>query len=1531
MTANKRFVCFLGALWAMLLFLPFVHAQEETNIPALTSLAARASLRAAVEKRQAEAWAWQHGLPVRQNLPNGATIEIMAIRSGVPIYYTTTGLESADSLSVDELWPGGSTGLNLTGAGVTLGVWDSGSVDPSHPEFSGRLSIRDGSSASGHATAVGGILAASGLNPNARGMSFSAHLHSYNWDNDTAEMIAEAQAGLLVSNHSYVIASGWLGDFMWLGDTAINQREDWKFGFYLEWAREWDEIAYNAPYYLIVQGAGNDRGEGPSNQPVQHYHTDGNQYNDTHDVDGGSLGFDCIPPSTTAKNTLVVGAVHPVPGGYSGTNSVHIAGFSSLGPTDDGRIKPDLVGIGVDVFSTTLGGGYGSFGGTSAASPSVAGALGLLIQHYRQTHGGTNMRSATLKALAIHTADECGPSPGPDYMFGWGILNAKTAALVISESVKNPYAIQEQTLRNGETHTIRVVSDGSQPLKVTIVWTDPPGTPPTVSLDPPDRMLVNDLDLRVSNGSTTYMPWVLNPADPSAPAATGDNVVDNVEQVIVPNPKAGVYTISVTHKGVLRPVGRQTYSMIVTGAVTHTLQVRSSDPDSGVAIAVTPTDINGQSDGTTPFSRVYDGGTQVTLTAPATAPNDNVFIKWVHNGVDLSTNRTINLTMDTDHNLVAVYEFISPIPVLLQPAPNAVVSPTPTFRMKATSSPGARMQYKVVITQGETQIAAFDQTADPTGWSKPGYASGEEAVLTIPASRALPTGNLQWQAFAYDGIRWSEGSNKRSFVVNRMPNAPVLVNPAADTIVLGTPTLTVRASDADSTDTLKYKIVFTRNGATVATFDQTVDTTGWNKTSYTSDEEATLTVPSHRALVPGTYLWQAIVYDGKQWSDASESRTIIVNSAPSAPELLEPAGNSFVPHTPTFRLRATDANGDTLQYKIVVKQAGQTVATFDQSVDATGWSKPSYASGEEAVFTVPQSAELATGAYQWQAFVYDSRQWGNGSWERTFTVDQAPEAPEIITPGANAVTSSTPEFRLRSTDVDLSDGLRYKLIISRGGQQIAVYDQSVDATGWSKPSYVSGEEAVFRVSAVNALSAGTYQIEAYASDGQQWSITGSRSFKVSGKVPTSLRGVGTFAVSLVLPDPSKDAIGAGGIPMKIWDASSQSYVDAPGNLLVGVGYWYSATQQVPLRLAGNTLPISFPIALKRGWNFIASSSSDPITWDVNTIKARRQGQEITLRQAREANWIEDHAWGWLQDGANPATGRYVLVYNPLLIPGSASTIEPWRGYWVYAHEECELLLQSSDSIIPTATRAASGSIDAWAVRLLVQTGSGSAEAVFGANRSVQDIAIGLPPDPPASAASPKVLLVRQGQPLAVDMRADSRVSIPWEAEVHVPANGEGTATLYWQGVHQAPRTVNPVLVDLQTGERRFLRSTSSHTFAVSRQGGVYRFRIETTPQSGLLRLSQVRVSGGRLVGGRYTISFNLNASAQVEASVFSGSKLVRRLASGSARSAGIQQITWDGRDANGIAVPAGSYLVEIKAVSVDGQVVRHTAPIILTR
>ena len=88
-------------------------------------------------------------------------------------------------------------------------------------------------------------------------------------------------------------------------------------------------------------------------------------------------------------------------------------------------------------------------------------------------------------------------------------------------------------------------------VRATLVWSDPPATPVAPSLDPPDLMLVNDLDLRIQDSTTTHMPWILNPAVPSAAATRGDNFRDNVEQVLISGGGPGAYFVTVTHKGTL--------------------------------------------------------------------------------------------------------------------------------------------------------------------------------------------------------------------------------------------------------------------------------------------------------------------------------------------------------------------------------------------------------------------------------------------------------------------------------------------------------------------------------------------------------------------------------------------------------------------------------------------------------------------------------------------------------------------------------------------------------------------------------------------------------------------------------------------------------------------------------------------------------------------------------------------------------------------------------------------------------------------
>lgn len=283
----------------------------------------------------------------------------------------------------------------------------------------------------GNATHVSGTLIATGMNSSAKGMSFQGNLHAYEWDNDISEMAYEAANGLKVSNHSYGIKEGWTSEervLRWYGDIEISQTEDYKFGFYGDEARDMDYIAYNSPDYLIVRSAGNHRGESPPSQPIHHQYWDPTELDwmwsyDIRQKDGGDDGFESLAGASVAKNVLVVGAVADVVTGYQNPGDIQMTDFSSWGPTDDGRIKPDVVANGVDLISCypPYINSYETLQGTSMSAPNVTGSIGLLLPHQKNLYGNKNLLASTLKALIIHTADQPDQIPGPEYKHGWGI------------------------------------------------------------------------------------------------------------------------------------------------------------------------------------------------------------------------------------------------------------------------------------------------------------------------------------------------------------------------------------------------------------------------------------------------------------------------------------------------------------------------------------------------------------------------------------------------------------------------------------------------------------------------------------------------------------------------------------------------------------------------------------------------------------------------------------------------------------------------------------------------------------------------------------------------------------------------------------------------------------------------------------------------------------------------------------------------------------------------------------------------------
>lgn len=519
--------------------------QAESNITELHRLEIQYDSIAKADKKRAWETAAIKGWSTTIKGKNGNFKELMRLDEfGNPVYFTTDNAGAALTTRANRLNSGGSLGLSLDGQGMTIGIWDGGKVRNTHVLLSGRTTqVDNAATLSLHATHVAGTMIG-GTNgiAQAKGMASQASLLAHDWTSDTSEVVHAATDGLLISNHSY-------------GADPDNVVEsDW--GKYNSEARVFDNIMFNAPYYLFVNSAGNSRNSG---------------YNDQ------KQGYDLLSGKSTSKNGMIVAAVSQVTN-YTGPSSVNMSSFSSWGPTDDGRIKPDICGKGVNVRSSTSNSdtSYQSLDGTSMASPNVAGTLLLLQQHYKNVKGSF-MRSATLRGLALHTADEAGTDPGPDYRFGWGLLNAEKAANVITKEGTESY-IQENTLLENESYSFNVKPfNANQPITASICWTDPAGQVlinPAVDQDTP--MLVNDLDLRLNNANQTYFPWKLNPHEMEEAATTGDNIVDNIEKIELTNPN-GSYTVTVSHKNNLVN-DQQKYSLILSNVIYNPMLLSTHEP-----------------------------------------------------------------------------------------------------------------------------------------------------------------------------------------------------------------------------------------------------------------------------------------------------------------------------------------------------------------------------------------------------------------------------------------------------------------------------------------------------------------------------------------------------------------------------------------------------------------------------------------------------------------------------------------------------------------------------------------------------------------------------------------------------------------------------------------------------------------------------------------------------------------------------------------------------------------------------------------
>ena len=441
---------------------------------------------------------------------------------------------------------------NLSGAGVSVMVFDGGFARASHVDFGGRLFVRDSSSLSSHATHVAGTVGGSGQASGGtfRGMAPGVTIQSYGFQVPgglsagflyTNPGDIEQDYGDAINNHNIAVANNSIGSnvaqnnfpCVWHGeygltDTVIDSITRGSLGRPLP----------------IVFAAGNERGNGRC-----------------------GTGYGTTAPPANAKNHITVGALN--------SNNDSVTSFTSWGPTKDGRLKPDISGPGCQngpdaagpdwnggnstVSSSTSGSdtSYGSACGTSMSAPTITGVIALMIEDFRANNpfAESDPLPSTIKAVLIQTAEDI-QNFGPDYQTGYGSVRVQPAIELMRAG-----NMAEGEISTGEVFAAEVTVAPGENFKATLVWDDAPGTPNVYP------SLVNDLDLIVTdpNGVRHY-PWTLNPASPTTPAVrTQVDRLNNVEQVYVESAVAGVWSIEVFGHNV--PVGPQTFSLVTDGSL----------------------------------------------------------------------------------------------------------------------------------------------------------------------------------------------------------------------------------------------------------------------------------------------------------------------------------------------------------------------------------------------------------------------------------------------------------------------------------------------------------------------------------------------------------------------------------------------------------------------------------------------------------------------------------------------------------------------------------------------------------------------------------------------------------------------------------------------------------------------------------------------------------------------------------------------------------------------------------------------------
>jgi len=518
--------------------------------------------------------------------------------------------------------------LGFDGSGVTVAVADSGlhngDAATMHPDLAGRVddfffygSLTDASDEHSHGTHVTGIVAGNAatgeLDENGYlyglGVAPGAHIVAQRIFDGVGNY--EAPPSNEALTRDAVRAGAEIGSNSWGDDTQ--GRYDLSAAEFDALVRDADAGTPGDQAYILEFSAGN---AGPGSQSIN--------------------------SPAVGKNVIATGASQNDRFDFFiyAEGSEAMADFSSRGPCEDGRIKPDVVAPGTWIASlqsesasdenawSPIDGFYQYQGGTSQSGPHASGAAAVFVQYYRETHGGSTPSPALVKAALIDSAvdleDSFGTDPVPNMDEGWGRIDLTR---LIGSPRRHEFLDQTALLTTAQIFEQRVVvASSDEPLKITLTYTDVPGLPAAIPA------LVNDLDLEVvAPDGTVYRgnQFADGESVPDSPAADS---INNVEGIFLSEPLPGEYLVRIRARGVAEDARRDTpaidqdFALVVSGDLPAAgVGVLFFDREAytvpaSIAIKLIDPDLAGQSSVDVALSSTTEtNGLIVTLPASGTA------------------------------------------------------------------------------------------------------------------------------------------------------------------------------------------------------------------------------------------------------------------------------------------------------------------------------------------------------------------------------------------------------------------------------------------------------------------------------------------------------------------------------------------------------------------------------------------------------------------------------------------------------------------------------------------------------------------------------------------------------------------------------------------------------------------------------------------------------------------------------------------------------------------------------------------------